>query len=117
MAEASHALAGMHQQCNYGRTWRTHIVLSQAGEVSAGLHSMLQDFPSTHFTFEAWISSSDFCHAGEARSLLEGCWCHCVCAGHACLHITADSSAISDSSSVQSDQQAPANALCHAVAA
>jgi hypothetical protein len=26
---------------------------------------LLQDFPTTHFTFEAWISSSDFCHAGE----------------------------------------------------
>lgn len=29
-----------------------------------------QDFPTTHFTFEAWISSSDFCHAGETLSTL-----------------------------------------------
>lgn len=25
-----------------------------------------QDFPSTALTFEAWVSTSDFCHAGEA---------------------------------------------------
>jgi hypothetical protein len=28
-----------------------------------------QSFPSTHFTFEAWVSSTDFCHAGG--------WCCC----------------------------------------
>lgn len=26
--------------------------------------STMQDFPSTALTFEAWISASDFCHAG-----------------------------------------------------
>jgi sulfur relay (sulfurtransferase) complex TusBCD TusD component (DsrE family) len=30
-----------------------------------GVH--LQDFPTTAMTFEAWISSSDFCHAGKQQ--------------------------------------------------
>lgn len=32
-----------------------------------GLLNVLQDFPTTAMTFEAWISSSDFCHAGGVR--------------------------------------------------
>ncbi|KIZ02634.1 hypothetical protein MNEG_5329, partial [Monoraphidium neglectum] len=28
----------------------------------------IQDFPTTALTFEAWVSSSDFCHAGTIMS-------------------------------------------------
>jgi hypothetical protein len=33
----------------------------------------LQDFPTTAMTFEAWVSSSDFCHAGEGAAASGAC--------------------------------------------
>ncbi len=47
-----------------------HVVLMSfvAGGSPYQAHRLLarlQDFPTTALTFEAWISSSDFCHAGK----------------------------------------------------
>ena len=55
---------------------RLHAIISPRG--------WLQDFPSTALTFEAWISTSDFCHAGVIecdRAVWQrdtrGASCHC----------------------------------------
>lgn len=51
--------------------WGALLLPQTSRHMFDGIECLLhvQDFPTTHFTFEAWISSSDFCHAGEHTTL------------------------------------------------